>query len=137
MSQLKAKSELNRAAADILQDKSYYPSVVHCAYYSCIQRIKYILLSKYNLTEADLLQERTALSSTTSKPLGLHEYLINKITKELLKNKKDWKSFNTDILQLKKLRVNSDYEDVQIDFSKGKTSIDLSDSVLKGLIKNF
>ena len=41
-----ANANLNKAiaGADLLQKNSFYPAVVHCSYYSCIQLMKHILL---------------------------------------------------------------------------------------------
>jgi uncharacterized protein (UPF0332 family) len=137
MGHLKNKSELNLGAAELLHQNNYYSSVVHCAYYSCIQFIKHILLYSLKLSETDLYNEQKALSSKSFNSLGLHEYLINKISTELKNNKKDWKAFNSSIMQLKKLRVAADYEDTMIDISKGSTSISLSDGILRQLKKDF
>ena len=137
MSQLKAKSGISRSAADILMANHHYPPVIHCAYYSCIQLIKHILLYNLKLSETDLYNEQKALRSKQSNSLVLNVYLINKITTELKNNKKDWKAFNSSIMQLKKLRVAADYEDTMIDISKGSTSITLSDGILRQLKKDF
>jgi len=125
MSNLKNKSELNFAAAELLHKQSYYPSVVHCSYYSCIQLMKHIWLHKMNKTEQDL--ETLTRTSTD----GSHEVLINQ-TGGFMKNKAiDFRTFNNVIGQLKKLRVNADYKDIQIDSSISNNSITLSkDSLL-------
>ncbi|MFA6400466.1 MAG: hypothetical protein WCX31_02405 [Salinivirgaceae bacterium] len=125
MSNLKNKSELNFAAAELLHKQSYYPSVIHCSYYSCIQLMKHIWLHKMNKTEQDL--EMLTKSSTE----GSHEVLINQ-TGGFMKNKSiDFRTFNNLMGQLKKLRVIADYKDVQIDNTVSYNSITLSkDSLL-------
>ena len=130
MSQLKNKSELNRAAADLLQQSSFYPSVIHCAYYSCIQLMKHILIVTLGKTEAEIAAE------VRSSPNGSHEIMINNINDHLKANLKDWRTFNSKITQLKRLRVAADYENVPIDSVKGNNSIILSDEVLRHLKSN-
>lgn len=129
MGQLKNKSDINILAAELLHKQSYYPSVVHCAYYSCIQFMKHIWLTEMNKTEEDLRQ----LNQNSTD--GSHEVLINEIKKNLTMQKLDSSSrvFYKDILQLKRLRVNADYDDLQIDSTISNNSITLSKSVLKNL----
>ncbi len=117
-------------AADLLQRSNYYPSVVHCAYYSCVQLIKHILIFTIGKTETDIENE------ARNSPGGSHQIMINNINGHLKNNNKDWKTFNDNINQLKKLRVNADYTDSQIDITIGKKSIILSDMVLKHLKAN-
>lgn len=130
MSYLTNKSDINRAAADLLQANYFYPSVVHCSYYSCIQLMKHIFLFTLNKSEADLEHEGKIMAA------GSHEVLINNITTLLKTNNKDWRTFNTNIIQLKRLRVSADYQDAEIDSKKGNDSISLSDVVLKLLKSN-
>ena len=130
MSHLKNKSELSKAAADLLQRNSFYPSVIHCAYYSCIQLMKHILIATLGKTEAEIAAE------VRSSPKGSHEIMINNINKHLKSNSKDWRTFNSKITQLKRLRVDADYGNIQIDSVKGNDSIILSDEVLRHLKSN-
>ena len=129
MSNLINKSEINKSAADLLQKNSFYPAVVHCSYYSCIQLMKHILLFTLNKTENELQTEARNQSS------GSHEVIINNIMIHLRSNNKDWKTFSSNINQLKRLRVTSDYENIQIDSKIGSDSINFADLVLK-LLKN-
>lgn len=130
MSNLKNKSEINKLAADFLHKQSLYPSVVHSAYYSCLQLIKHIIIKESSKTENEVEDEiRNAGESS-------HEYMINRLTAFLNSNGKDFRTFNTTINQLKRLRVDSDYRNVSIDSSKSKNSIDLSESVIKHLKTN-
>jgi hypothetical protein len=131
LSHLTNKSEINKAAAELLQEKSYYPSVVHCAYYSCIQLMKHILLFTLNKTETEIANE------VRNSGEGLHEIMINTINGQLRSNNKNWKTFNSSINQLKRLRVNADYENIQIDSTIGNNSLLLSDTVLKHLKANI
>ncbi len=131
MSDLKNKSVINRASADLLHKNYLYPSVVHCAYYSCIQLMKHILIITLKKTELELASE------SRNSNEGSHELMINLINGHLKDNKGDWKVFNTNINQLKKLRVKADYENVSIDISKSNDSMKLSDTILAHLRSNI
>lgn len=121
---LRNKSELNVKAATLLHDNLFYLSVVHCAYYSCIQLMKHAWLYSMDKSENDLqdLQKE--------KHKGSHEVLITEL-KIFIKNKaKDDKGFSSAILELKRLRVTSDYLDESIDADTSKQSMKLSNLVL-------
>ena len=125
MGHLKNKSEINLDAADFLQRKGSYPSVVHCAYYSCFQLMKHIWLTNMGKSEEDL-------KILNEKPReGSHNALINQLKKFLTKKSLDSRTFNTEINQLKKLRIEADYGDIQIDSSKSNNLILLSKSTQK------
>jgi uncharacterized protein (UPF0332 family) len=47
-SYLKEKSNCNLLAAQLLHEHQRYAAVPHCAYYACLQQIKYILCVKFN-----------------------------------------------------------------------------------------
>ncbi len=104
---------------------------INCAYYSCIQLMKHILLFTLQKTETEIANE------VRNSGEGSHEIMINNINGHLRSNNKDWKTFNSSINQLKRLRVNADYENIQIDSTTGNNSILLSDSVLKHLKANI
>jgi len=124
---LKEKSKLSIAAAELLQDQEYYPSSVHCSYFSCFQLLKFSLSDFFGLSEADFSAiEREAKQK--AKDLGRewregsHQFLINYVIKEIEKN------YNSDISGdisdrinlLKKYRVESDYMAIPIDINKSK-----------------
>ena len=129
MSNLRNKSEINLDSAELLHKNYMYPSVVHCSYYSCYQLMKHIWLTSMSKTDAEL----RLLTSSTKE--GSHEVLINQLYFYIKSRSQDFREFNNTIGQLKKLRRKADYEDVQIDFSKSKNSIDLSKSTLSILRK--
>jgi uncharacterized protein (UPF0332 family) len=124
------KSDFNFESANILQKQSKYCSVVHCAYYSSIQLMKYLLLYKAGKTDAMIIQERSVTGE------GSHEYMINTISKFLKDNKHpDAVIFFKGINDLKKMRVKADYEEIQIDDKIGRNSILLSEQSNKILKK--
>ena len=93
---LQNKSILSINASKSLQHATYYNSVIHCAYYSCVQKMKFILKDKYGKTEEQINEER--------KVGGIHPYLINTINTEMSKNpdKSFSKNFRNNINSLKK-----------------------------------
>lgn len=129
MGHLKNKSELNLGAAELLHQQSYYPSVVHCAYYSCIQLMKHIWLNSMGKTEQDL----KVLNNSNNQ--GSHEILINQLKSFIQSKSQNDRDFNRDILILKRLRVNADYDDISIDYTKSNQSISLSKATLSILKK--
>ncbi|NDP28285.1 MAG: hypothetical protein GZ087_12790 [Flavobacterium sp.] len=129
MSSLRNKSDINIAAAEHLDGKSIYPPVAHCAYYSCYQFMKHIWLFSMNKTDNDL----ALLTKNTTE--GSHEVLINQITKYLKSKNQDTRSFNTEIVSLKKLRHKSDYDNIEIGSEISANAIKLSKSSLVVLKK--
>jgi len=129
MRHLKNKSELNLGAAELLHQYSYYSSVVHCAYYSCIQLMKYTWLNSMGKSDNDLRN----LNNSSSQ--GSHEVLINQIKIFIQSKSQNGRVFNRDILQLKRLRVNADYDEILIDSKKSNDSLILSKSSLNILKK--
>jgi len=129
MGHLKNKSELNLGAAKLLHQYSYYSSVVHCAYYSCIQLMKHTWLNSMGKSDNDLRN----LNNSSSQ--GSHEVLINQIKIFIQSKSQNGRVFNRDILQLKRLRVNADYDEILIDSKKSNDSLILSKSSLNILKK--
>jgi hypothetical protein len=138
MSYLKSKSELNRAAAAQLYKSGQHPSAVHCAYYSCVQLMKHIIIHKFGKSEEDIDRECQLLDVNGKRKYGgTHEYLINVLLSRFISLGKNPTNFNN-VVQLKKLRVKSDYWDsFQVDSGTSSASIRLSDLVLKELRTNF
>lgn len=124
MSNLKNKSELNFDAAVLLDNNSFYSSVTHCAYYSCYQLMKHIWLNSMGKTDAEL----SILTKNTTE--GSHEVLINQIVIHIKNKSQDFRTFNNEIVSLKKLRHKSDYDNIQIDSTFSSNSIRLSQSSL-------
>ncbi len=134
MSHLKTKANINDTASAFLYEKGLYAPTVHCAYYSCVQLMLYLLTTKIYQNRAEFDCKSNELKIETK--LGSHERMINLFTSYLRNNKKDggdreWKDFNTEINQLKKLRTDSDYGDNETLKPDGENSMKLSESVIK------
>lgn len=128
MSHLKNKSEINLEAAELLHNNNWYPSVIHCSYYSCFQFMSHIWYICLGKTENDLANAKIFNE-------GSHEVMINQIGLHIKSKAENFRDFNNNIGQLKKLRKKADYKNEQIDSSFSKSSIDLSKATLSILKK--
>ena len=127
MSYLKTKSELSIAAAELLHRQNYYLSVPHCAYYSCFQLMKYIWLHPMGKTELELY----ALTRNSTE--GSHDVLINQIERYM--RGKALRLFRANIIQLKRVRMEADYQEARIDSRKSNDCIQLSKTISNELKK--
>ncbi|MDR3706615.1 MAG: HEPN domain-containing protein [Paludibacteraceae bacterium] len=137
MSKLQDKSELNFSSARLLHDKNFYPPVAHCSYYGCFQLIKHVWLNSFKKTDDDLKALIDSLKKGKANQTGSHEVLINQIS-TYIKSKKevDYRDFNSSILQLKKLRTTSDYDDVDFDCTKSSKCLQLSE-IIRPILKKY
>ena len=78
-------------------------------------------------------QDLKVINNSSNK--GSHEVLINQIKSFVQSKSQNDRAFYNDILQLKRLRVNADYDDISIDYTKSNQSISLSKSSLSILKK--
>jgi hypothetical protein len=117
MSYLKEKSRFNMDAAQYLQKQSLYAPSVHCSYYGCLQFLKHIVNTKAGISYDAQEDERNRLGQKTNV------YLINKVKMMIsVIDPKESRTFNNEINQLKDLRVDSDYHNVQIDSAKANNA---------------
>ncbi len=117
------------AAADLLHDKSYYLAVAHAAYYSCFLLLKHIWLYPMKKSQDELD------ASTSQSNQGSHVFLLNKIVEHIsgLKNENsgnDARTLRNMLTQLKRLRIDADYGETEIDCEKSKEALDLSKKLL-------
>lgn len=133
MSKLKEKSNFNIQAAEILLRDSLYAPSVHCSYYSCFQLLKYIIKFFFGINY-DL--QATNISSSTQKT---HQYVVNFVTSELKRfvGFEESKKFKRKIKDLKQFRIESDYEDIEINSDKGELALKKAKEIRIYLIKNF
>lgn len=118
------------SAAELLHDNSYYNAVAHAAYYSCYQMLKYIWLYSMGKSQDELD------ANTSQSRMGSHEYLLNEVFKHIGKDSiTDARCIKNDMLQLKRLRVDADYNDTNFDIKKSSHSMDLSSKLLSILKK--
>lgn len=134
MSKLKAKSEFNIDAAQLLIDKSLYAPSVHCSYYSCFQLMKFTMKEIFGITYDELAQ-RVSVKSTG----GTHTYVTNFFNKEVKSRYGtfEYSDFNRKLKDLKEFRESSDYEDVEIDIDKGTKALKNATEIRTFIQKNF
>ncbi len=109
MSELKKKSENNLIASEFLIKQGLHASSVHCAYYSCLQLLKYSINFFFEVAY-DELENNINYSKGSS-----HKYIINYVFNELKSAKYDnYETQHRNIKDLKEWRETSDYENTPI-----------------------
>jgi hypothetical protein len=137
MSELENKSEINYDSAAILHDRAHYPSVAHCSYYSCYQLFRHIWFYSMGKTESDLKFIIDHSKNKKAEIKGSHDVLINEIQKFIKENNSnDFRVINSNIIQLKKLRISADYDDKAFLYDDSLKSIQLSDN-LRPVLKKY
>lgn len=116
MSKLKQKSEFNFDAGNKLINEHLYAPSVHCLYYSCFQLMK-VIIKEFDGIEynefANKAREKAEAKNTQIE--GSHEFVINAINKHVFNfDKNEYRNISSAIKKLKKLRVQSDYDNVEI-----------------------
>lgn len=111
MSFLLKKSENNRLAFTVLKDKGIKAPCVHCGYYSCFQKIKYILKEHFKKEYLDiqkLLKERRKGS--------MHDEYIREFTRQYVKifDKREGHELGSKLRTLKAFRIEADYDETEI-----------------------
>jgi hypothetical protein len=115
MPYLLQKSKTNFLAAEILQEEGKYCAVAHCAYYSCLQLYKHILLNNCDVSEDEIEQERQKKSESLNRKLGSHEIIIALIKEKCSGMPYEQKrEINSAISGLKDARIKSDYQNIEI-----------------------
>jgi hypothetical protein len=119
MSHLQSKSKDLVKAAALLHSERLFPSVAHCAYYSCVQLMKHIWLHRMGKTAEELKRQRSS-----------HVHLI-RLVGEAIKNSDvtSFYAFRDKIAKLKKLRTDADYSDAPFDAQKSANAL----SLLRGI----
>jgi hypothetical protein len=131
MSYLLNKSGFNLDSAEILIKETYFAPSVHCSYYSCVQKMLYIIYSQLGQTEQSLKNE------SDRSELGSHEFMISTITKAIRSKSGNMRVFNNEINQLKKLRRDSDYREIQISFDQGSQALKKAKEIQSILKESF
>lgn len=134
--ELLKKSDDNFQSAKYLYNNNLYASSVHCCYYSCFQTsiTKYISIS--NRSYEDVKKE------IIDNNKHVHSYYIDKLKGIFINTSQDINkhSINRKIhnmyKSLKFMRIDADYNDVEIDQSTAQNAIDYCEK-LNELLKNI
>lgn len=133
MSKLKEKSKFNIDAAEFLLKKQLYAPSVHCSYYSCFQLLKYTIKDfcgiDYDTQAANILKSKQ----------NTHQYVINYVTSELEKfvEFEKIRKFKKTLKDLKQFRIESDYENIEVNIDKGESALNKAKEIRSYLITNF
>tara|TARA_R110002050_G_scaffold300632_2_gene471100 strand:- start:1302 stop:1709 length:408 start_codon:yes stop_codon:yes gene_type:complete len=133
MSKIRQKSDFNIDAAERLIKEAYYAPSVHCSYYSCFQLLKYTINDFFGI---DYETQAVNISTSGQKT---HQYVVNYIAKELENfiGFQESRDFKRKIKDLKQFRVESDYENLEIDSIKGNDAFKIAQEIRSYVIKNF
>jgi uncharacterized protein (UPF0332 family) len=124
LSFLNNKSEFNLEGAQLLIDNNLYAPSVHCSYYSVFQKLKYKYVLNKNISYDDLTQ-LIILDSRSTHKFVIEEFcnfIQDRFKKRELKNK---------INDLKAFRVESDYEDLEINYDKSNLALTKSKEIIR------
>lgn len=139
MSELVKKALSNFSAAELLIEKKNYSPSIHCAYYSSLQIILFLIKSKLSKTWKNYYKDSKDAAIALKQPNeSIHNLYISFIKQDI--NKTDvntQRKFSTDIGILKKYRNNSDYTEIEIKDKIADQSIQLAKNINSQLIKHY
>lgn len=141
MPNIKAKSDENFSAANLLVSSDMHDASVHCAYYSCFQLMKYAIKSEgidYENQKKNYTLYVHEMHDGESRKLGSHEYLIQQFIVESAK--KDMRStiaINRNISHLKAFRTKADYDDIRVNESESKVCSEMAEETRELIIKTY
>jgi hypothetical protein len=126
MSELANKSNHNLTSAEMLFKNNLHAPSVHCAYYSCLQKMCDILIEIYGYTADSLYNE------SSRNKIGSHDFIINKTFQNLVgksNNNSENQQFKRNLEDFKRKRVDADYKECVIDQTKSSVSIELAKKI--------
>ena len=133
MSKLRQKSDFNIDAAEYLLKATLYASSVHCSYYSCFQLLKYTIKEFFG---KDYEAQAADIIATKQKT---HQYVINYVACEVERfaGLEESRQFKRNIKDLKQYRVESDYENIEVNVDKSEKALRLARGIRSYVIKSF
>lgn len=130
----KAKQNQMFSTAKSLLDNSDYICVPHAAYYACMQLVMFIWYYKLGKTEPELNQ----LSSQNKQKSHnvLNNFAVNFIMQSNRASSKiDSATIRDKMGQLKSLRNNYDYKELDVSYDDSKKATDYADDIIKTIKK--
>lgn len=133
LSYLRNKSGFNFDSAALLIEEDKFAPSVHCSYYSVFQLMKYLYVQIKKISYENLNQNIITDKRNT------HKYLIDEFCLHLQSdtscklNTFEVRELKNDIKDLKQFRLESDYDDIEINYKKSTQALSLSESILKRL----
>lgn len=129
MSHLKSKSQKLLESADLLHDNKHYHAVPHCSYYACFQLLQHICMYKLGLDRRKLME------LGKNKGEDSHNRTINEVLAYIdSQSQTDYQDIR-EIVNLKKLRMRADYDNVEIVFTDSTKAIKLYKAIIPILNK--
>lgn len=125
MPKLREKSKMNFDAANKLIDLHLYAPSVHCSYYSCFQLMKFTIIDFIGMSYSELDTEIYNSKKST------HKLIINKITDCVKENYSipDYIFLTRKIKDLKNFRIDSDYNNIEINFENSRKAYEVAREV--------
>ena len=130
----KAKQNQMFSTAKSLLDNSDYICVAHAAYYACMQLVMFIWYYKLGKTEPELNQ----LSSQNKQKSHnvLNNFAVNFIMQSNRASSRiDSATVRDKMGQLKSLRNNYDYKELDVSYDDSKKATDYADDIIKTIKK--
>lgn len=133
MSKIRQKSNFNLEAANVLINNQLYAPSVHCSYYSCFQLLKYTIKCFFG---DDYNTQSVNISTGKEKS---HQYVVNYVSNRLkgFVGLEESLKFKRKVNDLKQFRVESDYENIEVNLDKGTKAYEKAKEIRTYLIKNF
>ncbi|MEM0992726.1 MAG: hypothetical protein AAGI49_06795 [Bacteroidota bacterium] len=135
MSFLLDKSEQNKIAFSYLFDKDVYAAITHCAYYSCIQKIIYIL-SEYYTDEYNAGLEQIK-GSAGNRHLFYIKEIYHWLSKDKIVDSRSAINFKRMLIELRNSRIEADYYDVEITAEKAEKVKDTFEEIQLLIKRSF
>lgn len=135
----KHKSNFEAGVLLIDDKNSYYASSIHCFYYSTFQLTEFIIRDVIGISKKDVDIAVNRYLSTGSGNRASHDAKIMILYKELLSltSVRTANKYKDKILELKRLRHQSDYKNVKIDKPISGSAHDLCYQIKTTLYKEF
>ena len=132
MSVLADKSDQNFKAALLTRDSKLFSPSIHAAYYSCLQKMLFILERDYTTSYEHIVQW------CREKGTSIHNHCIDSLSEELRKKDKGAAaSFKGRMRDLKGFRENSDYSSKEVLEHHVKDAHSLCNEIHKLINKHF
>lgn len=137
LSHLSQKSSANLNASFVLISNGLFASSVHCSYYALFQHMTCLINEKMKISFEDILKN--------SKGSGSHDYVINNTVRFLNGKiiaieplaieveKTNIQKLRKKITDLKLLRIQSDYHNLEIDSQTSNKALNLSQEIITKL----
>ncbi len=139
ISHLSTKSAISLLAANSLINANLHNSSIHCAYYACLQMIKYYLLTKYGYKEErDLDNDFKYYNDKRKNKIGTHIFYADLIYEKFksMRLEDEAKSFRNEIKVLQHAREDADYKPIPLaTITESKEAVKKAENILKLLTK--